>query len=75
MSDSIKRTLPGGRQVTNLSAFAEGWRTALTPLLDATGWKIHSFGLHEVKLVSPDHKQTQTVSRVFFEALEPLLKK
>lgn len=69
MTDSIKRTVPGGKQVTKLSAFAEGWREAVAPLVAKTGWKIHSFGFDSAKLVSPDYKHTQELSRAFVEAL------
>lgn len=73
MSDSIKRILPGGKVVTSLSAFAEGWRVAMVPILSASGWKLHSFSSDGVKLVSPDSKKTQVLSREFVEAISVML--
>ena len=75
MSDSVRRTIPGGKQVTKLSAYADGWREAIAPLLSQTGWKIHSFGFDSAKLVSPDYKHTQEISRAFVEALQAVEKK
>lgn len=71
MSDSVKRTLPGGRVVTSTSAFADGWRAYIAPILEASGWRVHSFEIAAVKLVSPDSTKTQVLTRAFVEALIP----
>jgi len=47
----------------------------LAPLVELTGWAIHSFGHECAKLVSPDYQHTQVIDLAFAEALRGKLPK
>jgi hypothetical protein len=72
---SIRRRGPDGRVHASASAYCESWRRELAPLVELTGWAIHSFGHECAKLVSPDYQHTQVIDLAFAEALRGKLPK
>lgn len=75
MYPTVKRLGPDGKLHSTPAAYCEAWRRELAPLVELTGWAIHSFGNGEAKLVSPDYEHTQTISVEFAAALRGKLQK
>jgi hypothetical protein len=72
---TVKRRGPDGRVHASAAAYCESWRRELAPLVELSGWSIHSFGPDSAKLVSPDYQHTQEISLAFAEALRGKLSK
>lgn len=66
---TIRRPGPDGKIHSTSAAYYAAWRHELAPLVELTGWAIHSFGAGEAKLVSPDYQHTQTISVEFAVAM------